>query len=349
VLKSRQQDKNPRVSIVVLNWNAWGKTGRCLNSTKNLRYSNYEIIVVDNGSITRPPDYFKDKLTDCQYLETGENLGYTGGNNVGIKHALERGADYVLILNNDAVIKDPDLLRKLVSCFLATTATGIAAPKLTEFRPNGALIGEGHAISRSLQLLSALVKGGHSARPIRLHEGVSTQTLEPGECPSEMISVMSVSGSAMLISRQVFEAIGFLDDRLFMYDDETDFCLRVIEAGWDIVYVRNTSVARETCVTEDMPAYRAYLQGRNRFRLAHKRKTWQLTAAFVFIHMVSCLRIMIVLITYKRLKEAASLLKGVWDGVIGRWGMTPNLRRLLVGASKADSLVLENSRGDFPR
>jgi GT2 family glycosyltransferase len=346
VLKSRQQDKNPRVSIVVLNWNAWETTGRCLDSTKNLRYSNYEIIVVDNGSTRRPPDYFKDKLTDCQYLETGENLGYTGGNNAGIKHALKRGADYVLILNNDAVIKDPDVLHKLVSCFLATPATGIAAPRLIEFRPNGALIGEGYAISRSLQLLSALVKGRHS---IRSNEDVSTQALEPNECPSEMVSVMSVSGSAMLISRQVFELIGFLDDRLFMYDDEADLCLRVIEAGLDIVYVRNTSIARVTCVTEDMPAYRAYLQGRNRFRLAHKRNTWQLTAAFVFVHMVSCLRTMIVLIRYKRLKEAASLLNGVWDGVVGRWGMTPNLRRLLVGASKPDSLMFEKSGGDLSR
>ena len=145
-----------------------------------------------------------------------------------------------------------------------------------------------------------------------------------------MMSVMSVSGSVMLISRQIFELIGFLDERLFMYDDEIDFCLRVIEAGYECKYVQNTSVARVTCIPEDMPAYRAYLQGRNRFRLACKRKTSLQFLIFVIAHIASSFGVVAVLLRHKRLKEAASFLKGFWHGVIGRWGMTPSLRRLII-------------------
>jgi len=335
----------PRVNIVVLNWNAWETTGRCLASAKTLRYPNYEIIVVDNGSIDRPPEYFKDRFADCHLLEMGENLGYTGGNNAGIKHALSRGADYVLILNNDAVIEDPDMLRKLVSCFFVTPATGIAAPRLREYRPNGVFIGERYAISRSLKLLSSLVKCKPSAES---NAGHGIQTLELGECRLETMSVMSVSGSVMLISREIFELIGLLDEQLFMYDDEIDLCLRVIEAGFDIIYVRNTSVARVTCIAVDMPAYRAYLQGRNRIRLAQKRKTCLHSAVFLIIHICSCLRTISALIRCSRLKEAASLLNGLWDGVVGRWGMTPRLRALLTRTQQPLSHVLA-SPGDSSR
>src|SRR5207249_3573567 len=108
-LESQAGYNSPQVSIVVLNWNAWEITGQCVDSIGKLRYPNYEIVIVDNGSTYPAPTNFKDKYANCTLLETGENLGYTGGNNFGIRSALSRGAAYVLILNNDAVIDDPDM------------------------------------------------------------------------------------------------------------------------------------------------------------------------------------------------------------------------------------------------
>ncbi len=248
MLKSQAQYKYPKVSVVVVNWNAWGITERCLESIKTLNYPNYEVIIVDNGSTTPAPNYFREKYLTCELLETGENLGYTGGNNVGIRSALSHHADHVLILNNDAVIEDPDMLNKLVTCFLEIPTTGIVAPRLLEYRPNGVLIGNSYAISRSLQLLGSLV----ARKPfIRLSERMDFhfKTLEGIGCQSEVMSVTFVSGSVMLISRKVFELIGFLDEQLFMYDDETDFCLRVLEAGLEIIVFKKSFFSLLTCVT----------------------------------------------------------------------------------------------------
>lgn len=346
MLISQAQYKYPKISVVVVNWNAWAITELCLESIKTLNYPNYEVIIVDNGSTTPAPNYFREKYLTCELLETGENLGYTGGNNAGIRSALSRHADYVLILNNDAVIVDPDMLNKLVICFLAIPTTAIVAPRLLEYRPNGVFIGSSYTASRLLQLLISIVTNKPFAA---LSKGMdfNFKTLEGIGCQAEAMSAAFVSGSVMLISRQVFELIGFLDEQLFMYDDETDFCLRVLEAGLEILYVQNTSVARVTCTIEDMPAYRAYLQGRNRFRLAHKRKTWLHSTVFVIFHIASSLRTMIVLIRCRRWKEAASILNGLWDGVVGRWGMTPKLRKLLAGTCQPHSHVLGTPGDSF--
>lgn len=318
--------------MVVLNWNAWDRTARCLESIKNLNYPNYEVIIVDNGSTIPAPDYFKEKYFTCELLETGANLGYTGGNNAGIRSALRRHAEYVLILNNDAVIKDQDMLSKLVTCFLAIPTTGIAAPKLLEYRPNGVFIGNGYTISRSLRLLASIVTSKPFLWSWKGTES-SSLTLEAMGCQSEALSVIFVSGSVMLISRQVFEQIGLLDEQLFMYDDETDLCLRVLEAGLGIQYVQNTVVARETCTVEDMPAYRAYLQGRNRFLLALKRKTRLQSIAFLLIHILSSLRVALILVRRKRWREILSMVNGLRDGALCQWGVTEKLRTLLVSPS----------------
>ena len=338
MLKKQVPYKYPRVSIVVLNWNAWSITERCLESIKTLNYPNYEVIIVDNGSTRSAPSHFREKYLTCELLETGENLGYTGGNNAGIRSALDRHADYILILNNDAVIKDPDMLSKLITCFLANPTTAIAAPRLLEYRPNGVFIGSSYTICRSLRVLTSIV----TSKPfvgLWKETKSSLATLEAMGCPSEAMSVFFVSGSVMLISRQVFERVGLLDEQLFMYDEETDFCLRVLEAGLEIQYVQNTAVARETCTVEDMPAYRAYLQGRNRFLLALKRKTILQLTIFVLVHILSTVRVALILIRRKRWREVVSIVNGLRDGALCQWGVTAKLRTLLVQSSSVRTNV----------
>jgi len=299
-----------------------------LESIRILNYTNYEITIVDNGSQIKAPFCFKQKYLNCGIHQLEENLGYTGGNNAGIKSALSRHADLVLILNNDAVIEDPDMLNKLVACFLAFPQVGIVGPRLREYSPKGVLIGDGYAISRSLQLLISVARRRFFGTPLREND-FHQETVEEIGCKTDAISVPLVSGSVMLISKRVFDQIGFLDEQLFMYDDETDFCLRASEAGFKIMYVQNTSVVRVTCIAEEMPAYRAYLQGRNRFLLARKRKTWLQSATFAFIHLLSSLRITVILLKHKRWKEVTSMASGLRDGVVGHWGITPKLRGLL--------------------
>ena len=87
----------PKVYVIVLNWNGKEDTLECLASVKQLDYSNYEIVLVDNGSSDGSVDVISKQYPNMTLLQTGENLGYAGGNNVGIRWALEHEADYVLI------------------------------------------------------------------------------------------------------------------------------------------------------------------------------------------------------------------------------------------------------------
>src|SRR5688572_19863302 len=102
-----------RVVVVVLNWNGGDDTLECLASLRHLRYTNVHTIVVDNGSSDESVANIGTAFPEIPLIQTGVNLGYAGGNNVGIRAALATGAEYVLLLNNDTVV-DPDCVDAFV-------------------------------------------------------------------------------------------------------------------------------------------------------------------------------------------------------------------------------------------
>lgn len=107
--------------IVVLKWNGKRVTGECLASLKEIDYSNYEIVLVDNGSTDGSQEYFRAQYAEIALLENEMNLGFAEGNNVGIRHAMNGRADYILLLNNDTFVH-PKFLSELV-CSVAETFT----------------------------------------------------------------------------------------------------------------------------------------------------------------------------------------------------------------------------------
>jgi GT2 family glycosyltransferase len=120
----------PEVAIVILNWNNAPDTIACLESVAHLDYPNTRILVVDNGSTDGSADRIRQAHPSIPVLETGQNLGYAEGNNVGIAVALEQKAPYICILNNDIALR-PDFLTQLVAEAEADTSIGIVGPKIT--------------------------------------------------------------------------------------------------------------------------------------------------------------------------------------------------------------------------
>src|SRR5712672_2084688 len=103
----------PSVSCILLNWKGWRDTVACLDALARLDYENLSVIVVDNGSADESVRRIREAAPDILVLETGSNLGFAGGNNVGIRHALAQGADYIWLLNNDTK-PEPAALAQLV-------------------------------------------------------------------------------------------------------------------------------------------------------------------------------------------------------------------------------------------
>jgi len=199
-----------KVAIVILNWNGWPDTLECLESLNRLDYSNLDIILIDNASKERPPLISVQflKLTIVQIFNE-KNLGFAGGNNQGIKIALERGADYILLLNNDTTVES-DFLKKLVGVGEEKESYGILGP----------------IIYYSDEPEKIWFAGGQFNR---LKTRGSHIFIKPNEAVKK---VDYITGCCLLVKKAVIEKIGLLSEDYFLYYEDGDWCLRAQKAGY---------------------------------------------------------------------------------------------------------------------
>jgi GT2 family glycosyltransferase len=209
----------PRVAVVVLAWNGKPLTMACLESLGSLRYRNAAVILVDNasadGTAAAVRKTYGDRVT---VIENAENLGFSRGNNVGIRRALDEGADFVLLLNNDTVV-DPALVDRLVEVIAKSGDIGIVGPKIYYASPPDRIWFAGGRI--------------HLARGVSKHIGIRER--DTGRYDS-IRDVDYVTGCALLARREVFERIGYLDPVFAAYYEDADFCVRARRAGFRVVY-----------------------------------------------------------------------------------------------------------------
>ncbi len=210
----------PRVAIIVLNWNGRDDTLACLASLSQLDYSIYEVIVVDNGSGDDSVAAIRAAYPQVTLIETGDNLGYVGGNNVGLKFAKKMGAKYALLLNNDTEVA-PDFLSLLVEVAEADPAVGIVGPTIYYFDQPNVIWSAGGAIDWA--------RG--STQMVGLND------VDRGQFGNSPRLVDFVTGCALLIKISLVEQVGLLDPRFFAYYEETEWCVRVTRAGFKILHV----------------------------------------------------------------------------------------------------------------
>ena len=200
-----------RVVAVVLSWNGREDTLAALESLRGI-----ETVVVDNGSTDRSADAVAERFPEVELVRAGVNLGFAAGNNVGIRRALDRGADWVLLLNNDATV-EPGLVDALAAAAEARPDAGVLACKVL-FADSDRLWYAGAGFDALL---------GRSR-----HEGFG----EP-DALGELEDTVRATGAGMAVSREAIEAAGLFDEELFLYAEDLDWCLRIREAGFAVVYV----------------------------------------------------------------------------------------------------------------
>lgn len=215
----------PRVTIIVLNWNGLADTLECLESLAGLDYPSYEVVVVDNGSTDGSVEAVRGRFPQVTLIENGENLGFTGGNNVGLRHALAGGADYALLLNNDTEVA-PDFLHCLVEAMEADPLAGIAGPTIYYHERPDLVWSAGGAIDW---------RRGKTWM-------VGLNTPEAGQLGDLPRQVDFVTGCALLVKRAVVEQVGMLDERFFAYYEEAEWCVRARRAGFRITHVPQARV-----------------------------------------------------------------------------------------------------------
>jgi len=209
---------HPPVSCIVLNWNGWADTIECLDTLKKCRYPRLTIIVVDNGSTDDSVARIKAARPDILILESGNNLGFSGGNNIGIRHALDNGADYFWLLNNDAR-PAPGALCALVAKADSEERIGAVA-SICYYADEPSKV-QAWAGSR-----------------VNLWVGYGRLCTEPHKDDW----FHSLNGTSMLVSRAAIEHVGLLDEGFFLYWEDTEFCLRLREKGWRIAAAPDSRV-----------------------------------------------------------------------------------------------------------
>lgn len=228
-----------RISIVIVNWNGKDDTVVALDSinTMDKRGCDISVIVVDNGSTNDSVPVIKYAHPWITLIETGKNLGFTGGNNIGMKKALEQGADFVWLLNND-IIADRNAL-SILSVFdnpsvdLPAGMAGIAGSKIY-FAPGREYHKDRYSKSeqgRVFWFAGGLVDWDNMYAS---HRGVDEA--DDGQY-DKTIETPFITGCSMMIRREVIERIGFLDDKFYLYLEDLDYCLRASLAGYRLMYV----------------------------------------------------------------------------------------------------------------
>lgn len=214
----------PLVHIIILNWNNGPDTLACLESCRRLDWSNFRILVVDNGSSDGSPQLLAKQCGTEEFIQSGANLGFAGGNNVGIRRALEQGAAYIWLLNNDALAA-PGALSALV--------------EIMESHPDTAIAGSKIYFQDAPQKIW-FAGGAWQKGRLRLRQRGAYQEDRGGF--DEIIPIGAASGCSMLVRASALQMIGLMDESYFLYWEDTDWCARAWEKGYRVLLVPASKV-----------------------------------------------------------------------------------------------------------
>lgn len=246
----------PVVAVIVLNYNNYEDTVECVRSVEALRYPRCSVVIVDNASPDGSGLMLLNTFKEHTVIISERNGGYAAGNNIGIRYALERNADYILILNNDATVT-PDILDHLIGYAEAHTEVGLLNARVY-FPGTTELFA---AAGRVNKLLCTGQNKG--AITIKKHE------------TDELKNVDYACGVLMLVRSKVFHDVGLLDEKYFMYHEDLEFSQRVL-TSYTMVYVPDAIAYHKSGGGKGWKNYTElylYYHTRNRF-LVFEHSSW---------------------------------------------------------------------------
>lgn len=295
---------SPYIISVILNTNRRDETLACLASIDPDGYAPQDVIVLDNASADGSVEAIHEQHPHVETLMLSENRGYAGNNNVGILAAMEKGADWVLLLNEDVVLA-PDAISKLVDVINQDRTIGIVGPMVYHHD-------EPDTIQSAGGMLDSFWFASHRAQ----NERDTGQFAAPQE-------VDWISGCAILVRREVIEEIGALDERFFYYWEETEWCVRAKLAGWKIVHVPGARIWHKGVQRDYKPnPSTTYYWTRNWFLMLSKHHAPVRAWSFAIITILRTLTSWSLKPEWRWKRDHRdAMLAGVFDFIRGRWGM----------------------------
>jgi GT2 family glycosyltransferase len=219
----------PLVYAITLNWNRRDDTLACLESLSKLDYPNTRLLVIDNGSRDGSAGAISEQFPEVELIVNARNLGFAAGCNVGLRHALEHGAEHIFLINNDTLV-DPQALRHLVA--LSGPDVGMVAPKI-------------YYAAEPKRLWSV----GGMRHPLTLEKtGDARGQLDQGQWEAVLERDYFV-GCALLLSRLLLTQVGLFDERFFMYYEDSDLSLRARQAGFRLLFAPQAHIWHKVAIS----------------------------------------------------------------------------------------------------
>lgn len=288
----------PLVYIVLLNYNGWKDTIDCVQSLKKVNYDNFETIIVDNFSMDDSLIHIRENCKEEIILESKTNLGFAGGNNIGIQYALDAKADYVLLLNNDTTV-EPDFLDELVKAAEQDKRIGAVGGKIYYYDNPDTIWYAGAKINTFTG----------KTRHIGVDERDNGQY-------DKMQETGYITGCLMLLKAEVIRKVGLMDDRYFLYYEETDWNVRIRQHGYKIVYAPKAVIYHKvSSSTKKINYVMKYYYYRNvvyfinkNFNASHR--------VFMFFYIRAKLLIKGILLSLLGRREAFNVIKKAYRSII---------------------------------
>lgn len=221
--KNSEDKQNPSVYIIILNWNGYKDTYECLNSVFKINYNNYKVILVDNDSCKNEADELYKSFPQIEMVKSQRNLGFSGGNNLGIKYAQKYNPDYFLLLNNDTIV-EPDFLSHLQENISSNEVIGICVPKIIYYT-NPQIVWYAGGYFSKLRGSGFTIGEGKNRNLYTKNKFVTFAT-----------------GCCLLIKAKIFDEVGLMDENYFLYNEDMDYCIRCSNAGYKILFVANSVI-----------------------------------------------------------------------------------------------------------
>lgn len=216
----------PHIGIVISNYNGWQDTLACLDSLRRQTVQDFEVVLIDDASTDDSVAQLRGRLDpNVVFLPQRQNLGFAAANNLGIRRALADGAQWVMLLNNDTVCR-PDMLETLLR---QTPPGAVSCPKMLFMDPPDEVWFAGGTLDRRTGRVVHL--GGHE---------------KDGPAVSEKKQVGFITFCCVMLPRAVIETVGYLDEELFMYCEDVDYCMRLSDAGVPLWYLPDAVLHHKT-------------------------------------------------------------------------------------------------------
>lgn len=297
--------KEPKIAIIIINWNTFQLTFNCLKSLEACSYNNISFFLVDNGSIDGSGDKIALEFPEVNYIKNEKNEGFTGANNLALKAILEQDFDYVLLLNNDTEVK-PNFLSLLEAKMNSDNKLAATQPLILNFKNRDTIWNAGGSFNTFFGLTKTRLKG------MIFNPQLNIET-----------STQWITGCCILVKTSVVKQVGLLDNRFFAYFEDVDWSIRMTNLGYKLAVVPESIIYHHTSGSTkknnasnegNLSPYAHFLNVRNHIYLIKKHTFFNTLGSWIY-QIVKIFAFSIYFILRVRFVKFKMVWRGLFEGI----------------------------------